>query len=66
MAGVGAPWPESLPKRVTRGRGGREGGAVGGGAVAVGGAATRGGDSIPAAPCSCSLFGPCACVRNKA
>jgi hypothetical protein len=65
MAGVGAPWPESLPKRGDRGKGRARGGRRGG-AVAVGGAATRGGDSIPAAPCSCSLFGPCACVRKKA
>jgi hypothetical protein len=68
----GQSWPElelhgrrAYRRGETGGRGGREGGAVGG-AVAVGGAATRGGDSIPAAPCSCSLFGPCACVRKKA
>jgi hypothetical protein len=38
---------------------GRHGGAWGG-------AATGGGDSVLAAPCDCSLFGPCACVRKKA
>jgi hypothetical protein len=61
----GRSW-ESLPERGERGKGRGRGGAVGGAKGAWGGAVTRGGDSVTAAPCDCSLFGPCACVRKGA
>jgi hypothetical protein len=47
-------------------KGGGEARLLGALGWAWGGAATGGGDSVPAAPCGCSLFGPCACMGKKA